>query len=111
MLKRMKIINFAVFKGENVIDFSTDSSSPLTMIFGITATGKTSVADALRWCLGDSLTECRAKNILNVNCIEEISREQSIDVSVQLDFEAENSLVSFTRILSCTNENGSIKYI
>lgn len=55
LLKSIKVKDFRQFKGEQYISFSTDPERNVTIIQGDNGSGKTSFAQAFRWCLyGDT---------------------------------------------------------
>lgn len=55
LLKSIKVKDFRQFKGEQYISFSTDTERNVTIIQGDNGSGKTSFAQAFRWCLyGDT---------------------------------------------------------
>jgi len=51
LLKSLKLKDFRQFRGEQTIDFATDSRRNVTIILGENASGKTSLAQAFTWCL------------------------------------------------------------
>jgi DNA sulfur modification protein DndD len=51
LLKSLKLKDFRQFKGEQTIDFATDSFKNVTIILGDTGSGKTTLAQAFTWCL------------------------------------------------------------
>ena len=51
LLKSIKVKNFRQFKGEQYVSFSTDSERNVTIVQGDNGSGKTSFAQAFRWCL------------------------------------------------------------
>jgi DNA sulfur modification protein DndD len=55
LLKSIKVKDFRQFKGEQYVSFSTDPEKNVTIILGDNGTGKTTFAQAFRWCLyGDT---------------------------------------------------------
>lgn len=51
LLKSLLIKDFRQFKGEQRINFATDSNQNVTMIMGDNGTGKTTLAQVFTWCL------------------------------------------------------------
>ena len=55
LLKSIKVKDFRQFKGEQYVAFSVDPDRNVTIIQGDNGSGKTSFAQAFRWCLyGDA---------------------------------------------------------
>jgi len=50
-LSRITLNNFRVYKGKNVIEFSIDENKRITIIVGANGTGKTTLLNAITWCL------------------------------------------------------------
>lgn len=56
--ERITMYNFMRYKGENKIDFSCEKQKNVTLVLGDNTVGKTTIAQAFRWCLyGAVLTE------------------------------------------------------
>ncbi len=51
LIKRMELKNFRQFKGEQEIDFSTDTTKNVTVVMGENGAGKTTLEQAFTWCL------------------------------------------------------------
>ena len=49
MITKIEINNFCIFKGKNVFYF--DQNKPLTLVSSPRASGKTTIFNALIWCL------------------------------------------------------------
>ena len=49
--KTLKMKNFMRYKGVNEIDFSCDEEHNVTVVLGDNTVGKTTIAQAFRWCL------------------------------------------------------------
>jgi len=55
LLKSLKLDDFRQFKGTQMVEFSTDPKRNVTIMKGENGSGKTSFAQAFRWCLyGDT---------------------------------------------------------
>lgn len=51
LLKSLDLLNFRQFMGEQHIDFAQDRDKNVTIIFGDNGTGKTTLAQAFKWCM------------------------------------------------------------
>lgn len=51
LLKSLKLKDFRQFNGEQYISFASNESKNVTIVMGENASGKTSFAQAFRWCL------------------------------------------------------------
>lgn len=51
LLKSLKLKDFRQFKGEQYVSFANDPERNVTIIMGENGSGKTSFAQAFRWCL------------------------------------------------------------
>jgi DNA sulfur modification protein DndD len=56
-LKRLKIVNFRQFYGEQTLNFSNEEGRNITLIHGENGLGKTTILNSLLWCLFGNLTE------------------------------------------------------
>ena len=82
-IKKLITLNFKGIKGERVIEFSPS----ITQILGANKTGKTTVADAFRWCLfgenseGRNVFGVRTKDA-NGNVIPDLPHEVTVVLDV-----------------------------
>ncbi|AII60202.1 hypothetical protein X793_03855 [Dehalococcoides mccartyi CG4] len=82
LLKSLKLKDFRQFKGEQTIDFATDSQKNVTIILGENGSGKTSLAQAFTWCLygktdfEDPMLLCKATSQLMLPGQEETVRAE-----------------------------------
>lgn len=85
LLKSIKLENFRQFR-DSYIEFAQGTNGKnVTIIMGNNATGKTTMAQAFRWCMyGD--TEFSDKNMLNRNVAYKMTPGQKKDVKVTLEF-------------------------
>ncbi len=51
LIKEITFCNFRQYKGNQTISFSTDENHNVTLICGTNGTGKTTIAQAFKWCL------------------------------------------------------------
>lgn len=67
LLKALRVKDFRQFKGEQIIEFSTDTNRNVTILMGSNGSGKTTLAQAFTWCLygntdfDDKSLLCKAK--------------------------------------------------
>jgi len=83
-LQNLTLYNFGQFYGEQSIDFSTDANKNVTMIHGENGIGKTTLLNAILWCLFETLTP---------------------------DFERKNELISHEALKNDKNSNAYVKLI
>ena len=82
LLKSLKLKDFRQFKGEQLIEFATDSRKNVTIILGENGSGKTSLAQAFTWCLygktdfDDPILLCKATSQLMLPGQEETVRAE-----------------------------------
>lgn len=81
--------NFMRYKGVNQIDFSTDEEKNVTVVLGDNTVGKTTIAQAFRWCLYGKLMHPKGKSeddyvLLNQTVIEGMTEASKEKVSVSI---------------------------
>ena len=84
-LQFIRLINFKQFYKEQFANFSTEDDLKVTVFFGITGTGKTSLFTAINWCLygtGDENTG----ELLNKQAFDEASEGEKCPVVVSIGF-------------------------
>ena len=59
MIKSIKLHNFMRYKGDNELFFSTDNEKNVTVVLGDNTFGKTTLAQAFRWGLYETLNDTR----------------------------------------------------
>ena len=83
LLKSLKLDDFRQFKGTQVVEFSTDPERNVTIMKGENGSGKTSFAQAFRWCLyGD--TDFDDKILLSRALSQNMAPGSDDDVWVEL---------------------------
>lgn len=83
LLRKMKLYDFRQFKGEQHLEFSTDSERNVTIIMGENGSGKTTLAQAFTWCLyGD--TDFDDKVVLNKSKAQKLGPNSETVVKVEL---------------------------
>lgn len=83
LLKSIKVKDFRQFKGEQYVSFSTDPERNVTIIQGDNGAGKTSFAQAFRWCLYGE-TDFSNKTLLSMAVSDEMLPEEEKDVQVEI---------------------------
>lgn len=58
-IKSIKLHNFMRYKGDNELFFSTDNEKNVTVVLGDNTFGKTTLAQAFRWGLYETLNDTR----------------------------------------------------
>lgn len=91
-LKKIQIENFRPYEGSHKLEFATSAIKNVTILSAENNYGKTSLFEAVKWCLYDELPPRNRGTIINKNCLRRLkSKEiQSFDVRVILDFEHDN---------------------
>ncbi|MDI5922709.1 AAA family ATPase [Halomonas sp. LR5S13] len=85
------IKNFRLLKDLR-LDFSIDPEKPLTVIRAANETGKTTCLNALMWCLYGS-SSLPSKGRYSLFPTDEVTKgKERIEVSVEIDFEAEHAI-------------------
>lgn len=85
----IRLKNFMRYKGENTIEFSTDPDNNVTVVLGDNTVGKTTLAQAFRWCLYGELTntqyeKSRDVTLLNQDILADMTANDRADVEVEL---------------------------
>ncbi len=56
LIKKLKLVNFGPFFGEHELNLEVSANAPVVVLHGENMRGKTSILNAIRWCLyGDAL--------------------------------------------------------
>lgn len=81
--------DFMRYKGVNRLEFSTDAVKNVTVVLGDNTVGKTTIAQAFRWCLYGKLMRPKGKAeedyvLLNQTVMEEMDANSRENVSVEL---------------------------
>jgi DNA sulfur modification protein DndD len=88
LLQKLKLVNFRQFYGnKTVIEFSTDSNKNITLIHGENGVGKTTILNAILWCLYEKITP-DFEQPHELICLQAI-KEGKADCTVELSFEYE----------------------
>lgn len=115
LLKKLKLVNFRQFYGDTTeINFSIEVEKNITLIHGENGVGKTTILNAILWCLYEKLT-ANFKHPQELICIQSI-KEGGKSCCVELSFEYEdkqylaqrnlqNTLQSSFKLFEITNSN------
>jgi len=87
----MTIKNYRRFYGENEILFSNDSNRTMTIIHGDMGKGKTTILDAINWCLYDEESERTQRKdneepIINSNAYKVLKKDETDETVVEITF-------------------------
>ena len=112
ILDKITIKNYRQYRDVE-IEFAKDTSKNFTIIKGNNGTGKTTLLNALSWCLhgseihdygDDSLME-----ICNNKAVNSLEDGENIDVFVKMDFIDDGKVLSFSRCKKFNKNNGELK--
>ena len=111
-IKSIKLHNFMRYKGDNELHFSTDDEKNVTVVLGDNTFGKTTLAQAFRWALYETLNDTnytKKKDVvlLNNEVAAEMSGTQTRDVFVQIVIENDVEEIKFTRRAVFNKKNGN----
>lgn len=96
LLKSIKVKDFRQFKGEQYVAFSVDPDRNVTIIQGDNGSGKTSFAQAFRWCLyGDA--DFTDKVLLSKSVSDQMLPGDEKDVQVEINLVHNNVEYTVTR--------------
>ena len=98
-LSRMRLENFRQFQGEQLIEFASDPTKNVTLIWGANGAGKTTLLNAFTWVLYGQFTKDFEQtdllyNLLDWNAVPEGGRST---VSVELEFDHEDQHYTLLR--------------
>ena len=85
-MKFNKIVlsNFRQFKGENIIEFSTDNDNNITMVYGRNTFGKTTLLQAFNWVLYNKVNLQNPNQLLNIEVKNSMNIGDDAEVNVTL---------------------------
>lgn len=101
-IKSIKLHNFMRYKGDNELYFSTDTEKNVTVVLGDNTFGKTTLAQAFRWALYETLNDTnytKKKDVvlLNNEVVATMKGAQMEDVYVQIDIKNDDEEIRFVR--------------
>ncbi len=105
--KRITMKNFMRYKGNNEIWFSCDPNKNVTVILGDNTVGKTTIAQAFRWCLYGAILAERGKSqedylLLNNDILAMMDANSRADVAVEIVAEDEEKQYTILREVEYT---------
>lgn len=105
--ERITICNFMRYKGENTLQFSCDKEKNVTVVLGDNTAGKTTIAQAFRWCLYGAVLAERGKRqedyqLLNTDTLALMDADSRAKVWVELVAADEEKRYIIRRELICT---------
>lgn len=111
-IKSIKLHNFMRYKGDNELHFSTDDEKNVTVVLGDNTFGKTTLAQAFRWALYESLNDTsytKKKDVvlLNNEVAAELRGSQTRDVYVEIVVENDKEEFKFVRKATFNKKNGN----
>ena len=91
VLQKITIKNYRRFYGENELLFSNDSNRTVTIIQGDMGKGKTTILDAINWCLYNEESERTQKKdneepIINSNAYKVLKKDETDETLVEITF-------------------------
>lgn len=110
-IKSLKIENFRQYKGPITIEFSQDPDRNFTIIEGTNGTGKTTLLNAITWCLyGEEMHKEDDSPIYNNITGKEMESNKTMKVNVELEIinEKERNVVISRKIEFYKKNNGDI---
>lgn len=110
LLKKLTLTNFRPFKGNHVIEFSTDKEKNITLVMAENGAGKTTLAQAFQWVLYSKTDGFKNKSVLN--SIVEKEMMGGTEQNVVAKLELEHNEVDYTIIRKQTykkDTNGIVK--
>lgn len=106
LLKSMKLKNFRQYKGEQLIEFSTDPSRNVTVILGNNTSGKTTIVQAFNWALYDVAAFPSKDFLLNLDLSSALSAgdTQEVEVEVEVNHDKTDYVITRTQMYSCDSK-------
>ncbi len=105
--KSLEMSNFMRYKGNNRIEFSCDDKKNVTIILGDNTVGKTTIAQAFRWCLYGALLTERGKKqedyqLLNNDILAKMDANSRASVFVEIIAEDDRHVYQIRREVQYT---------
>lgn len=105
--KSLEMSNFMRYKGNNRIEFSCDEVKNVTVILGDNTVGKTTIAQAFRWCLYGAVFAERGKKqedylLLNNDILAMMDANSRASVYVEIFAEDDKNIYQIRREIEYT---------
>lgn len=98
-LRRLAIRNFGPYYDEALIEFPSDASRNVLLIYGDNMRGKTSILNAIRWCLYGVAKDRQGEPLTLLKLVNRYGQEQGQwEAVVDLDFEASGKVYKLRRV-------------
>lgn len=106
-LERIVLENFRQFSGTQSFELTSDSTRPVTLIFGANGSGKTTLLNAFTWALYGTLSEDveQQERIATDSVWRETGIGESVNVSVEVTFSHEQQSYRLVRSVSLRKES------
>lgn len=95
MLRYVAIHNFGIYYGHQCLHLHTKDDFPATIVSGLGGTGKTTIAQAIHWCLYGTQKAC---DIMNVAAREKLEIGKTDSVEVELSIQHKGKTLTLKRI-------------
>ena len=111
-IKSIKLHNFMRYKGDNELIFSTDDEKNVTVVLGDNTFGKTTLAQAFRWGLYESLNDTKKNKkkdvvLLNNEIAAEMRGSQVREVAVEIVVLNDGEEFKFIRKAAFNKKSGN----
>lgn len=111
-IKSIKLHNFMRYKGDNELRFSTDDEKNVTIVLGDNTFGKTTLAQAFRWALYESLNDTNYSKkkdvvLLNNEIAAEMRGSEVREIAVEIVVLNDGEEFKFTRKAAFNKKNGN----
>ena len=104
LIQKVKVKNFGPFVGNHEMSFSYGDNNNINVIFGHNGTGKSSLFDALRWCLyGNNSLSKELNSYINYQSAEEADGEMSVEITYKTN-DNKKYILSRKQIFHKTNK-------
>ena len=83
IFKSIMLNNFRQYRGENIINFSTDPVRNVTVVLGVNTSGKTTLVQSFLWCLY-GISSFKTKEILNSELSNSLTPNTEVKATVKI---------------------------
>jgi len=105
LLISLKLKNFRQYYGDQKIDFATDKDANVTFILGRGGAGKTTISQAIQWCLYGN-TDFQEKTLLSVKKAQQMKNDEQEKavVTIELEHNEKNYIITRYQIFKKNND-------